>query len=177
MLYLLLLLMSFDQPSSNILFDFQPHSDLSKWVVVNDGVMGGISSGRLYLDNEGHGVFEGQVRLEYNGGFSSIRLPLKQVEITGYKKLRIRLNGDGKRYQVRVKSDRDDYQSYIAYVETSGKWEVVEIDLSAMYPTFRGRELSMPNFPGKALEEIGILFGNKKAEAFRLELDYIRLDK
>jgi NADH dehydrogenase [ubiquinone] 1 alpha subcomplex assembly factor 1 len=42
-----------------------------------------------------------------------------------------------------------------------------------MVPSFRGRTLDMANFPGDSLEEIGFLIGNKKAEDFKLLIDYI----
>lgn len=177
MLYFLLLLMSFDQSSSSTVFDFEAHTDLSKWTVVNDGVMGGISSGRIYISNKGHGVFEGRIRLDYNGGFSSIRLPLDQIDMDGYSKVKIRLKGDGKRYQMRVKSDQSDYHSYITYFKTSGKWEEIEIELGKMYASFRGRRLTIPDYPCKKMEEFGILYGEKKEESFRLEIDYIKLAK
>ncbi|WP_286938426.1 MULTISPECIES: hypothetical protein [unclassified Algoriphagus] len=40
---------------------------------------------------------------------------------------------------------------------------------------FRGRDLNMENFPGDQVEEIAFLIGNKKAESFKLEIDYIKL--
>jgi NADH dehydrogenase [ubiquinone] 1 alpha subcomplex assembly factor 1 len=42
-----------------------------------------------------------------------------------------------------------------------------------MQPNFRGQTLGMANFPGDSLEEIGFLIGNKKAEDFKLAIDYI----
>jgi hypothetical protein len=34
----------------------------------------------------------------------------------------------------------------------------------------------MPNYPGKQLGEIGFLIGNKRAERFLLEMDWIRME-
>jgi len=165
------------QPDEKMIYQFSAKDGLTGWTVVNDGVMGGVSSGSLSVNKEGHGIFEGQIRLENNGGFSSVRLPFNPIVVDGYQKLHIRLKGDGKRYQLRVKSDRGDYQSYITYIQTSGKWEVLTIDLDQFYPSFRGRRLRMPNYPAQRMEEVGVLFGNKKIETFRLEIDYISLGK
>ena len=66
-------------------------------------------------------------------------------------------------------------ESYISNFETTGKWQTVEILLSSLFPTFRGKKLNLPNFDGEYLEELGFLIGNKKNESFCLLLDTIEL--
>ena len=65
--------LSFNQESKTI-FEFNKNSDIESWQVVDDVVMGGRSVGKFFLNNEGYGEFEGDVSIENNGGFSSIRL-------------------------------------------------------------------------------------------------------
>ena len=168
--FLILLLMN-----SLVIFDFNKNSDLSNWNIVDDTVMGGRSSGRFDLSSEGKGIFYGSVSLENNGGFSSVRHRFKRINSGEYNKFIIRLKGDGKKYQFRIKSNADDYYSYIKYFSTSHDWQIIEIAFNELYPTFRGRELDQPNFSGESLEEIGFLFGNKIAEDFRLEIDKIEI--
>lgn len=158
------------------LFDFKKDSNLSNWYVVDDGVMGGRSGGHFEINEEGNGTFYGKVSLENNGGFSSVRYRFEQKEMSDFKFCKIRLKGDGKRYQFRVKTDKYDRHSYIHYIETSGEWETITIPLASMYPTFRGRELDMPNYPMEQMEEIAFLIANKKAESFQLQLDWIVLE-
>ncbi len=157
------------------IYDFNKESDLSSWMVVDDVVMGGRSDGNLVIDSDGNGVFKGDVSLENNGGFSSIRCRFGQTDVSKYSKMVIRLKGDGKQYQVRVKTNSEDYYSYISFMSTSGDWEIIEIPLDDMYPSFRGRKLNEPNFSGERMEEIGFLIGNKRAESFRLMFDWIEL--
>jgi hypothetical protein len=159
-----------------IIFDFSSESNIDDWYVVDDGVMGGRSKGNFFISSEGHAVFEGTVSLENNGGFSSLRYNMKQTNIAEFNSLKLKVKGDGKKYQVRTKTNRGDYQSYITITETSGQWEVIEIKMSDMYPGFRGQKLRMPNYPGKMMSEFAILIGNKKAETFRLEIDKIWLE-
>ena len=159
-----------------VLFDFNSQSDLSRWYVVDDGVMGGLSQGNFGLDEEGHAVFKGTVSLENNGGFSSIRYRSGSVDMSPYEKVVLKLKGDGKKYQFRVKSSRYDRHSYIQYFETTGEWQTIEIPLADLYPTFRGRTLRMSNYPGNTMEEIAFLIGNKKAESFNLVIDKIELE-
>jgi len=158
------------------LFDFSIDSDLSNWYIVDDGVMGGRSAGNFLINEEGHGTFFGDVSLENNGGFSSVRYRFEQREVTSYKTCKIRLKGDGKSYQFRVKTDKYDRHSYIYNFETTGQWQTIEVPLHEMIPTYRGRKLNMPDYPKALLEEITIMIANKKAESFKLELDEIILE-
>jgi hypothetical protein len=158
------------------IFDFKPDSSLEDWYVVNDGVMGGLSRGNLKLDAAGHGLFSGRISLENNGGFSSVRYDCGPTDLNGYRFISLKVKGDGQRYQFRIKANRKDYYSYISYFETTGEWQVLKLPLDSMYPVFRGRRLDMPHFSGNALEEIGILIGNKEAATFELRIDSIGLE-
>jgi hypothetical protein len=160
---------------SFLLFDFNDQTDITTWQVVNDGVMGGLSQASFYLNEKGHGVFEGTVSLENNGGFASVRHRLNAITNMDYQNMAIRLKGDGKRYQFRLKSTLDQRHYYVTYFETSGAWQTVILPLQTLYPAFRGQKLDLPNYDGESLSEIAFLIGNKKAETFHLEMDWIRL--
>ncbi len=60
--------------------------------------MGGQSISKFHINEADQGVFKGTVSLENNGGFSSVRFRFNQKNIEGYKKVKLRLKGDGKRY-------------------------------------------------------------------------------
>lgn len=157
------------------LFDFTPDADISNWRTVDDTVMGGVSDGNFHLSEEGHGVYSGSVSLDNNGGFSSLRYRMPSIRIEGATKAVLRLKGDGKTYQFRTKTDDYDRHSYVRTFQTSGEWEEVEIELRTMKPQWRGRRLDMADYPAEMLSELAILIGNKRAEDFRLELDWIKL--
>lgn len=144
-------------------------------MVVNDGVMGGRSRSTLQLNEDGYGVFAGRVSLENNGGFASIRLDCGKVPINNARSFVLKVKGDGKRYQFRIRAQKNDYYSYIQYFETSGDWEEISLPLADFYPTFRGRKLNLPNFSASSLEEVGVLIGNKQQESFQLLIDSIGL--
>ncbi|MEP0711753.1 MAG: CIA30 family protein, partial [Algoriphagus sp.] len=112
--------------------------------------------------------------LENNGGFSSVR-HRATFQVQARKTIKIRLKGDGSSYQFRVKASANDRHSYIADFQTSGGWETIDIQLSAMYPAYRGRNLSIPNFDKEKIEEMAFLIGNKKPQSFRLEIQSIEL--
>ncbi|GAA4959266.1 CIA30 family protein [Algibacter aquimarinus] len=158
------------------IFNFESKSDITSWRIVDDVVMGGRSNGDFLISDDGNGVFHGKVSLENNGGFSMVQYPFETVNISEFTKVKIKLKGDGKTYQFRVKSSNSDYYSYISSFETNGEWQTIKIPFNTMYPAFRGRKLNIGNYEGKQMEMIAFLIGNKKAETFKLEIDYIILE-
>lgn len=171
---LLILLLTF--MNTSIIYDFNKDSSKSDWRIIDDGVMGGLSQGKFSIDSDGNGVFSGTVSLEKNGGFSSVRHQFDKIKTTKDSKILIRLKGDGKDYQFRIKDKSSSYYSYITTFKTSGEWETIEIKLSDLYPSFRGRKLDSPNYNSDFFEEIVFLVGNKKKESFELILDKIELE-
>ena len=161
------------QPEEIEIFNFSPQADMQDWTIVDDVVMGGRSNGGLKLTEEGNAHFSGTVSLENNGGFSSVRYAFDEMSTAGQTKFYIRLKGDGKAYQFRVKTSRRDRHSYVAHFETDGSWQTIALPFSEMYPSFRGRTLDMPDYPGSKMQEISFLISNNKNESFQLDIDRI----
>jgi hypothetical protein len=162
--------------STTTLFDFKKSSNIDDWQIVDDVVMGGRSNGNFKLNKEGYGKFSGQVSLENNGGFSSLRYTFDTKDISSFSKIKLRVKGDGKTYQFRVKTTIEDYASYIYEFETTTDWITIDIPFEAMYPTFRGQRLQRPNFQEAQMEQIAFLIGNKKEQSFELLIDTIELE-
>ena len=89
------LVMAMQEPRD--LYDFTHQETSGVWMIVNDGVMGGISESRLSLDQQGFLVFEGRVSLDYGGGSASVRSILNRLDADSYDGILIRFKGDGKR--------------------------------------------------------------------------------
>ncbi|MFT5715411.1 MAG: NADH dehydrogenase [ubiquinone] 1 alpha subcomplex assembly factor 1 [Flavobacterium sp.] len=159
-----------------VIFDFDKSADIQNWRIVDDAVMGGMSSSTFKLSPDGHGVFEGTVSLENNGGFSMVRYQFDKMKVSKDDKIVIKLKGDGKKYELRIKDNSSNYYSYISSFTTSGDWQEIEIPLKDMYPSFRGRKLDSPNFSKNYIEDIAFLIGNKKPEKFKLLIDKIEIN-
>ena len=164
------------QDNSLVVFDFKKEKNASKWTIVDDGVMGGLSQGTIALNSAGNGLFTGTVTTENNGGFSSVRLTNIDTNVSKFEHITLKLKGDGKDYQFRIKANSSQRFSYISTFKTSGKWEIIKIPLKSFYPAFRGNRLNQPNYSGQTLEEIAFLIGNKKKESFALEIEYIAIE-
>lgn len=161
---------------TSVIYDFSNENQIEKWQIVNDGVMGGLSSSKISLTENGHGKFSGHVSLENNGGFASVRLMTTIEMKPNDNHILLKIKGDGKTYQFRLKADQNQSQSYVQFFETNGDWQTVRLDLKDFYPQYRGRKLDMPNFNFSKVEEIRFLITNKKEQDFELLIDSIELE-
>ena len=59
-------------PEPASLFEFD-RAVAGEWIIVNDGVMGGLSSSRFTDSDSSFATFNGELSLENNGGFASVR--------------------------------------------------------------------------------------------------------
>jgi monofunctional biosynthetic peptidoglycan transglycosylase len=158
-----------------VLVDFSAGAEA--WRPINDGVMGGLSRSRLRTTPEGTAVFEGEVSLENNGGFASVRAALGRMDLSEYAGLAARVRGDGRAYQIRLRTnDRFDGIAYRARVTpAAGAWQVVKVPFSAFEPTFRGRRpAGAPPLAKGRICQLGFLVGDKQAGPFRLEIAWVR---
>lgn len=175
---LILTILMLIQDSSTVqktIYDFSKQTKPSGWLIINDGVMGGLSRGNISMDEEGNGMFWGHVSLENNGGFSLARLSMPAVDATGYTKIVLEVKGDSKRYQFRLKETKGQMHSYVHFFETSEEWQRIEIPFDVLRPAFRGRALNLPQYSGGQIEEIGLLVGNKAEEDFKIQIRTISL--
>jgi monofunctional biosynthetic peptidoglycan transglycosylase len=118
------------------------------WTIVNDGVMGGVSSSRTLPADDGL-RFEGEVRLEFNGGFASMRRAAAWP--AGSPGVRVRARGDGNAYRLVVYTrDSADgrsrpYAYHAVFSPPAGAageadpFAVVELPWSRFRASFRGR--------------------------------------
>ncbi|MDN3644057.1 CIA30 family protein [Lutimonas halocynthiae] len=160
--------------AQDYLFNFSNDDAEKGWLIVNDGVMGGLSKGRFeVIDHKA--VFSGKVSTDNNGGFTMIRNQFKQKSLLSYKSFILELKGDGKTYQFRVKSSTDQRHSYVYTFTTNGKWQKITIPFASLEPRFRGRDVNVSNFEGLKIEEVAFLIGNKREESFELIVKEISL--
>jgi hypothetical protein len=76
------------------------------------------------------------------------------------QKYSLRVHGDGKQYQFRIKSNSAQYYSYIYPFQTNGE-DRLRFRFKN-FPSFRGRKLNQPNFSKDTIEEITFNWKQKK---------------
>ena len=158
------------------LFDFHTRTNAAAWQVVNDDVMGGMSTCSFTVTN-GVAIFRGEISLANNGGFASVRsLPTRQ-DLVNCDAFVIRVRGDGHRYKFTARTDPsfDSAIYQIVFPTKKGEWEEHRLPMKDFVPTFRGRVLSgePPLDPAK-VTSVGFLISDKQAGTFRLEVAWIR---
>ncbi|MDH4157911.1 MAG: CIA30 family protein [candidate division Zixibacteria bacterium] len=168
--------MSEKENTSRILFEFVDSSEAGRWMAVNDDVMGGVSKGWASPTEDSCLLFSGSISLENNGGFASFRSQPTDFNLGGYRGIRIRVKGDGRIYQFRLRTDRNlDGVAYKHEFETvDNTWIELDLPFASFVATYRGRTL--PDFkPVEAgdIKQLGFLLADKEAGPFSLKVDKI----
>jgi len=152
--------------------------DGMNWQVVNDGVMGGLSEGKLTPSQAGTMLFSGMLSLENNGGFSTFRSSDLKLDLSNHLGLLLRVKGDGRTYQVRLATDalfRGMEVSFAAEFATEkGEWIEVKVPFAGFKGSFRGLDLPEVRLDTSKVRRVSILLGDKKQAPFHVELDFIR---
>ncbi len=169
-------LMSLLLNSEILVFNFKSENNTSSWYQTNDDVMGGISRSSMSVNKNGYGVFSGNVSTKYNGGFAMTRLPVSIKLDENHSNVVIRLRGDGKKYQFRIKANRNQRFWYVQDFQTSKSLEDIKLPLKDFYATFRGYKLDVDNFSENSIQEVAILIANKKNENFKIEIETIKIN-
>jgi len=174
---LLVITMKTGAASDRILFDFQTATNQPAWQIINDDVMGGVSTSRFQILPNGGAVFSGVVSLENNGGFASVRSQPVHAELSSFNSFLVRVRGDGRRYKFSVRTgaglDTPLYQ--LAFTTKHGDWEEHLLPFKNFVPTFRGRILTdVPPMNPAKVSSVGFLIADKQGGPFRLEISCIR---
>ncbi|MFN0097733.1 MAG: CIA30 family protein [Gemmatimonadaceae bacterium] len=158
-------------PVSLFAFD---RADEAEWFVVNDGVMGGRSSGFVAVE-EGALRFTGTL-VTQGGGFTSVRAS-RGVALTGELGLELRVRGSGRQFEVELDDGLRAYGRNVsrrAPFPTSKEWTVVRVPFNVLRNTIFGREVNAPAIDLSRIRGVGIYIADGQDGPFRLEVDYIR---
>ena len=148
------------------------------WYPILDGVMGGLSTGKLSYQ-EDHLVFQGEVSLENNGGFASLKSPFRSIDLSTYKQVEIRYKLTGHDFALTFERDRRFYMPNFKHVlpnPSPGEWQTVQLNLSEV-ATYRMGEATgaKPSVTDWAsIIRIGFMSYGKSAGMYTLEVDYLK---
>ncbi|MBE0359660.1 MULTISPECIES: CIA30 family protein [Pseudoalteromonas] len=146
-----------------------------RWYVVNDSVMGGMSNSQV-VQTQDSLVFTGNVSLDNNGGFASIRTELN-TQSQNTKGITLRVKGDGQTYQLRLRTT--DYLDGAAYTHSfktvKNEWVNINFIPSDFTLTFRGRVLDQqPTIDFNDIKQLGFMIAGKQEGKFKLEVSKIQ---
>jgi monofunctional biosynthetic peptidoglycan transglycosylase len=160
-----------------VLLDFRNQEEIPEWLIINDGVMGGMSTSDIAYNPEGYLVFTGNVSLQNNGGFASFRSQSKTFDLADYDGIKIRIRGDGKKYSLRLRTSSSfDGIAYAAdFQSLKGDWQEIRIPFSDFTARFRGRIIMNAEALDQAnIRQLGFLISDKQQGPFVMDIDWIK---
>lgn len=148
------------------------------WRIVDDRVMGGRSRGKMAISADGILSFSGNLSLENNGGFSSVRSGNVTLDLSDAEGLIVRVKGDGRTYEAHLSTlarFRGREITFVGMLPTKkGEWTEVKVPFSELEGDFRGRRLEDAKFDPSEVRRITLELVDKKPGAFELQVDWIR---
>jgi monofunctional biosynthetic peptidoglycan transglycosylase len=162
-----------------VLFEFSKPDAAENWVNINDGVMGGVSDGRFRISDDETMEFFGTLSLENNGGFASVRSRPTSIDLKKGDSIIARVRGDGRVYSLNLYVARDAgrYSYRQKFTTRKDEWIEARFPVSRFYATWRGRTFPDQKLDPRKANSVGFLLGDKNAGPFRLEVDWIRVEK
>jgi hypothetical protein len=163
---------------NRLLFDFSDPSAVQAWNAIDDRVMGGISRSQLRHEASGHAVFEGEVSLERNGGFASVRCSPGPYGLGGATDCLLEVWGDPKQFKLCLFADDGfDSLSYQAgFTPTGREWQTVHLPLAAFQASFRGRSVAgAPALDPARIRQLGLMIAAQQAGPFTLRVRRLSL--
>jgi NADH dehydrogenase [ubiquinone] 1 alpha subcomplex assembly factor 1 len=165
------------QNDDNFLLNSSLMKTEKQWRIVNDGVMGGLSSSKVIVKDDKI-IFRGNVSLENNGGFASLRSQIKDYNFENYSGIEIKLKGDGKLYSISMKETTyfNGYFYTNSFETKKDEWIVAQIPFNQFKLYYFGKDTnSSKKIPLDNIKEISLLIGDKQKGEFKAEIDYIML--
>lgn len=161
-----------------LLFDFSDPSAVRAWRPIDDRVMGGISRSHLRHDPLGHAVFEGEVSLECNGGFASVRSAPGERGMAGAEACLIEVRGDNRQFKLNLLTDDgfDSLNHQAGFGPAGTEWQTLRLPLADFRASFRGREVvGAPPLDPACIRQVGLMIAARQAGPFSLHIRRIGL--
>ena len=147
-----------------------------RWYTVDDNVMGGVSSSSVSLVEPSQLSFSGNMSLDNNGGFSSVRSDLAATNLSDFDGVLLRVLGDGKTYRLRIRAEETgagiSYNS--TFKTTADNWEIFYLPFADMVPTYRGFVMDVGQLDTTAIRSFGFMLTDKQPGEFELQVDWMR---
>jgi NADH dehydrogenase [ubiquinone] 1 alpha subcomplex assembly factor 1 len=159
-------------------FNFTDPSLFTTWNINNDTVMGGISQSQIKFEHQVL-LFTGTVSLDNNGGFASTESTFTH-QITDASLLTLEVKGDGKTYQIRLKTPYlSQGEAYVANFTTrDDKLTRHSFTAADFTVSFRGRTVAnAPSLKFDDIVRVGFLVAQKQQGPFSIELHSIQFGR
>lgn len=164
--------------TGKIIFDFVGGQDRQSWETIDDRIMGGASRGRQTWNDQGALLFTGEISLENQGGFASLRSPADSYDLGGCRQANIRVKGDGRCYQLGLRIDRYfDGVSYLAeFHAPADQWQDISLPFEYFLPTHHGQVLAhAAALDLTRIKSFVLLITGRQEGPFHLEVAWLKV--
>ncbi len=167
------------EQASRTLFDFSESNAAAQWQIVNDGVMGGRSTSKVETADENQIRFTGNLSLENNGGFASVRSRPMNLGLRSGDVIVLRVKGDGRRYTLNlyVPTRRIAFSYRVDFETKANEWTEVRLPLDRFVATSFGRPVRGAKLEPQQVNSLGLLLGDKKPGPFQILVDWIKAEE
>ncbi|WP_309022906.1 CIA30 family protein [Pelagicoccus sp. SDUM812002] len=161
--------------SARTIATFDNAIEFRNWTVVNDTVMGGVSQSIFEQTSYGNLLFSGELSLENNGGFVSIRNRPQPLDLRKGSEIKLRVRGDGRTYyfDLRPSNQRMAGSFRTAFATKDDEWQEISLPLTSFAAQSFGRPQPKVNLDPETITSIGFTLSDKKPGPFHLEVDYV----
>ncbi len=159
-----------------VIASFDTPASTQGWFSINDGVMGGVSKGGFVRTEQNTLLFKGELSLDNNGGFASIRTRPRDLNLEGAQGISIKVRGDGRTYWVGLHTAGSfRATSYRAYLPTTaGAFTETFIPIEDFKLQAFGRRLPGGPVDPAAITAVGFTIADKNPGPFELEIESIK---
>jgi len=176
--YLMIMPQTEETTAKLTIADFTDKIVRSKWKVVNDDVMGGVSTSKISAGEKEALIFSGKVSLENNGGFASLQSPADDYNFSAYQGFLLKVKSDGKIYSLSFRQTKNftGYNYTQKFQTEKDSWQIVKLPFKDFKLKYYGKEVSNFEPPEKSnIKQMSILISDKQQGPFKIEIEWIGL--
>lgn len=154
---------------------FESPEAVNEWTRVNDTVMGGVSRSSISQTSSGTLLFEGQLSLDNNGGFVSIRNRPAALNLQNATGILVNVRGDGRTYYLDLRSRRQSSAGSFraAFATVENEWKEIYIPFTLFKRQSFGRIIRNAVLNPREIDSVGFTLSDKMPGPFRLEIESI----
>ncbi|MEO0784332.1 MAG: CIA30 family protein [Pseudomonadota bacterium] len=168
---------SAESHTCTLVADLAAEDEPSAWQTVNDGVMGGRSSGGPSFEG-GAMEFAGVINTN-GGGFSSVRRAMEPGTLAGAEGVMVRMKGDGRAYRLTIRTAERFRGRTVAYTAdldggAGGDWVETYVPFDAFSASVFGRDVPAAPLDPATAWSVGFILGDGKDGPFSMQAEWIK---
>ena len=147
------------------------------WYPLNDGVMGGVSVGGIKRVGDNL-VYKGQLSLENNGGFSTVRANVNKQEGDATGVMIKVMGSEGRAFKLNLGKSSSDWNlnTWTYIMDVTNEWQTIKVPFDSFKHEIMGKAPNtVESIMAGDIEKVSLSISDKKTEPFELTIGAIEL--